>query len=181
MKYPYIRAKYASLAVAVAERDKYNERRRNEDLEAFIQKGKDAWLVVVKVKGGSEEGAKDYNTHRIKHLESEIQRTCVAWFRLLHPCIANLLFAVPNGGKRSKVEASIMKAEGTTAGVADLLLLVPNQQHHALCIEMKTENGRQSSNQKMWQKAVTEQGYQYSVCHSFEEFQETVNGYLSNR
>lgn len=115
----------------------------------------------------------------MKHQESELQRNCVTWFRLTHPKLAKLLFAVPNGGRRSKVEACIMKAEGTTAGVADLLLLVPNQQHHALCIEMKTASGRQTQNQKDWQSAVTSQGYRYVVCRSFDDFLSTIREYLN--
>lgn len=49
---------------------------------------------------------------------------CVSWFRLKYPAIGKLLFAVPNGGARSRTEAAIMKAEGVTAGVADLILLI---------------------------------------------------------
>ena len=50
-----------------------------------------------------------------------------------------LVFAVPNGGGRSVVEASIMKAEGVTAGVADLLLLEARGGWGCLCLEMKTK------------------------------------------
>lgn len=35
-----------------------------------------------------------------------------------------LIFSVPNGGYRSKVEAGIMQAMGTMAGVADITLLI---------------------------------------------------------
>lgn len=59
------------------------------------------------------------------HEESQIQRACVRWFGLQHRELDGLLFAVPNGGRRGKVEAAIMKAEGVYPGVADLLLLVP--------------------------------------------------------
>lgn len=117
----------------------------------------------------------------MKHQESELQRNCVTWFRLAHPKLAKLLFAVPNGGRRSKVEACIMKAEGTMAGVADLLLLVPNETCHGLCIEMKTATGRQSSSQKEWEQAVTEQGYCYTICRSFDDFRCTVSDYLNKK
>jgi hypothetical protein len=72
----------------------------------------------------------------------------------------------------------MMKAEGVTAGVADLLLLVPSQGYHALAIEMKTEKGRQSPDQKQWQKTVERQGYRYAVCRSLDDFMATVNAYL---
>lgn len=117
----------------------------------------------------------------MKHQESELQRNCVTWFRLTHPKLAKLLFAVPNGGRRSKVEACIMKAEGTMAGVADLLLLVPSGRKHGLCIEMKTATGKQSQSQKDWERAVTEQGYGYMVCRSFDDFRSTVSEYLNEK
>lgn len=64
--------------------------------------------------------------------------------------LAKLLFAVPNGGSRSKVEAAIMQGEGVTPGVSDLILLVARGNYNGLCIEMKTESrgSRQSDNQK---------------------------------
>lgn len=112
------------------------------------------------------------------HPESILQRHCVAWFRLQYPHLAQLLFAVPNGGGRSRVEAAIMKGEGVLSGVADLILLVPRGAFASLCIEMKTEKGRQSPAQKEWQHAAQEAGNQYVVVRSFEDFQEHVRAYL---
>lgn len=60
---------------------------------------------------------------RPRHQESTLQKTCVAWFRTQYPDHALMLFAVPNGGGRSRIESAIMKGEGVTAGVADLILL----------------------------------------------------------
>lgn len=114
------------------------------------------------------------------HEESELQIACVRWFRYQHPSVAPLLFAVPNGGVRNAVTASILKAEGVVAGVADLLLLVPSGGWHGLAIEMKTPTGRQSERQRAWQRAVEGQGYLYAVCRSVEGFITTVEGYLAD-
>ena len=112
------------------------------------------------------------------HEESKLQQACVRWFRLQYPKYARLLFAVPNGGGRSKVEAAILKGEGVVAGVADLLLLVPTQKHPYLCIEMKTPKGRQSPAQRDWQREVEAVGAVYKVCRSLEEFMQIVNDYV---
>lgn len=117
----------------------------------------------------------------MNHNESNLQKSCVRWFRLQYPKLASLLFAVPNGGARNAVTGAILKAEGVTKGVADLLLLVPTKHHHALCVEMKTPKGRQSQAQKDWQKAVTDQGYCYIVCRSAEEFIREITRYLRDR
>ena len=84
-----------------------------------------------------------------RHEESQLQRICVKWFRLQYPELAILLFAVPNGGARNKREAGIMKAEGVTAGVADIILLIPSGGYASLCMEFKTEKGRQQETQKL--------------------------------
>jgi hypothetical protein len=114
----------------------------------------------------------------MNHLEETLQIACVRWFRLQYRQYDGLLFHVPNGGVRSKREAAIFKAEGVTAGVADLLLLVPSKGYHGLAIEMKTEKGRQSPEQKQWQKKAEQQGYRYAVCRSLDDFMATVNDYL---
>lgn len=110
--------------------------------------------------------------------EHRTQCACVRWFALQWPQYEGLLFAVPNGGHRDKVTAAMMKAEGVVPGVADLLLLVPSQGLHGLAIEMKTEKGRQSPEQKQWQKKAEQQGYRYAVCRSLDDFMATVNDYL---
>lgn len=88
------------------------------------------------------------------------------------------MFAVPNGGKRGIREAAIMKAEGVVAGVADLLLLIPSREYHALAIEMKTDKGRQNDNQKLWQEDFEKAGGKYVVCRCFDEFRIAVEKYL---
>lgn len=116
-----------------------------------------------------------------KGTEHRLQCACVRWFNLQYPQLHKRLFAVPNGGARSKSEAAKLKAEGVVAGVADLILLKPNRNSHALLIEMKTESSasRQSLSQKQWQECVTAEGeYQYTVCRSLEEFIQTINNYL---
>lgn len=122
--------------------------------------------------------------------EHNLQAACVRWFNLQWPQYRGLLFAIPNGGARSKATAGKLKAEGVVAGVSDLILMKPHFRQgvyfsdmipldsYALCIEMKTAKGRQSPEQKEWQKKVEEFGYKYAVCRSLDEFMAVVNGYL---
>ncbi len=116
----------------------------------------------------------------MRHEESRLQQACVKWFRLQYPQHARLLFAVPNGGARSHLTGAVLKAEGVVAGVADLILFAPRGGFHALCIEMKTETGRQSAVQREWQRAVEAQGYKYALCRSFDEFYELIENYIKS-
>ena len=90
-----------------------------------------------------------------------------------------MIFAIPNGGQRNKREASIMKSEGVTAGVADVILLVSRNCYGSLCIEFKTEKGRQSKSQKEWQLEAEKFGNKYAICRSFDDFRLIINQYLN--
>ena len=72
----------------------------------------------------------------------------------------------------------MLKAEGVLAGVADLFLMFPVKQFHGLFIEMKTDKGRQSENQKEFQTLAENNGYKYVVCRSFEDFKNEILTYL---
>lgn len=115
----------------------------------------------------------------MKSLESQLQIACVRWFRYQFPEYGELLFSVPNGGKRHIATARKLKAEGVVAGVSDLILLVPNRDFHGLCIEMKYGKGRQTENQKNWQNKVEAEGYRYIVVKTFEDFETRVSYYLN--
>lgn len=126
----------------------------------------------------------------MKHSESKLQQHCVRWFRNIYPQYAQLLFSVPNGGLRGKTEAAIMKGEGLTKGVADLLLLLPSKSFHALAIELKKQNydyknghevitkTYQSKEQKEWQRAIENAGYKYAIIRTFDEFESLIDGYI---
>lgn len=137
----------------------------------------DAYRALLAKQENEERRAR----RKVGHEESALQRACVAWFRCQYPEHAPLLFAVPNGGRRSRTEAAIMKAEGVTAGVADLILLEARGGWGALCLEMKTESkdSRQSVSQRDWQKATERWGNLYRVCRTFEEFEAVVREYMA--
>lgn len=116
----------------------------------------------------------------MRHNESQIQQTCVRWFRLAHRTLSLLLISIPNGYKTSATQARIAKAEGLVAGASDLFLFVPNGLYHGLAIEMKSETGRQRPSQRLWQEAVEAEGYKYIVCRSLDDFRNEIDNYLNN-
>lgn len=120
------------------------------------------------------------NRKKPGHEESQLQQLCVAWFRSSYPAIAPLLIAVPNAARRNARTGAILKREGLTAGVADLILLVGRGEYHSLCIEMKThrKGSGQSDKQIEWEQVAEENGNKYVVCRDLEEFKITVLNYL---
>ena len=64
-----------------------------------------------------------------------------------------------------------MKAEGVTAGVADIILLIPSGGYASLCMEFKTEKGRQQETQKLrGNRQQSEPGNKYAIIRSFDDF-----------
>jgi hypothetical protein len=78
-----------------------------------------------------------------------------------------LAFAhVPNGGRRTRAEAGVLKAMGTTPGVADLLLWLPSGGHFQ--IELKAGNGRLSAHQAAWISRMNDMGVTVHVIRSLD-------------
>lgn len=115
----------------------------------------------------------------MRHIEDNVQRSCVQWFSLQWREYAGLLHHSPNGGKRNAIEAAKFKAMGVRAGFPDLILCIARQGYHGLFIELKTAKGRQSDNQKYYEYVLEEQGYRYEVVRSLEDFRNLINEYLS--
>lgn len=70
-----------------------------------------------------------------------------------------LLFAIPNGGHRSKATAGKLKAEGVRAGVPDLFLPVARHGYHGLFIELKVGRNQPTELQRVWLDRLIAQGY----------------------
>ena len=77
------------------------------------------------------------------------------------------IFAVPNGGIRSKAQAAKFKATGLVAGVSDLIVIQPNR---IIFVELKLEKRKQSPAQIEFQSKVSILGFEYYVVRSLEEF-----------
>ena len=115
----------------------------------------------------------------MRHLEDDLQISCVRYFGLAFPKLAAFLHHSPNGGKRNVREAARFKKMGTKSGFADLFLMIPKNKFAGMFIELKSPKGKQTDNQKEFEANAKSAGYEYCVCRSFEEFQETINNYLN--
>jgi hypothetical protein len=90
-------------------------------------------------------------------------------------------FAIPNGGWRNKAVAGKLKAEGVKAGVADMLILLPNQTFHGLFIEVKIVGNYQQPNQKEFEAKARDCGYEYLIVRSLDELIEKLKYYEANK
>lgn len=96
------------------------------------------------------------------------QATFVAWFRQTYPSVR--IFAIPNGGSRSRTQGAKLKLEGVSPGVPDLFIPAWN-----LWIEMKRSvGGRLSAEQKDWISYLQDVGHCAIVCAGCNDAQEKV-------
>lgn len=131
----------------------------------------------------------------MNHEEQKLQMQCVSWFRAQYPQYAMLLtHPINEGGRSTGRIGGIHKAEGTQAGVPDLLFfmsaeyrkLMPSNRieliipYNGLGVEFKTLKGKQSQEQKDFQKIFEAAGYKYIVIRSFEEFKDKINDYIAH-
>lgn len=104
------------------------------------------------------------------------QATLVAWFRRQYP--RDRIFAIPNGGWRDFQTAKKLKLEGVAQGVPDLFIPTPSHGFHGFFIEMKTQKGRASKEQKDWIEFLRLQGYHAIIAKGWDEAKEAIINYM---
>jgi hypothetical protein len=97
--------------------------------------------------------------------EAAIQRAIVQHYHL-RAAPGVFMFAVPNGGYRPPVEAAIMRATGTVAGVPDTVWIKDGR---AYFLELKAEGGRLSEAQERVLIALREAGALATHAHGLDQ------------
>jgi hypothetical protein len=115
----------------------------------------------------------------ISHDEADIQADFFDKLKLFFPTLPDkLIFSVPNGGSRDPREAKNMKRQGVKPGISDVILLIPKKGFASLCMEFKTEKGKQSPDQIEFQRQAEMCGSKYVVVRSVGTAIQTVKEYL---
>ena len=108
--------------------------------------------------------------------EHEIQCLLIKWASAIPELKC---FAIPNGEKRNIMTGAKLKKAGVKAGVPDLFFCVPRGGYHGLFIELKSEKGRLSNEQKYWLEVLANNGYRSAVCFGLDEAKNTIIDYLN--
>ena len=96
------------------------------------------------------------------------QSLFVQWFRRSFPGVR--IFAIPNGGGRSRSQGAKLKMEGVSAGVPDLFI-----PHGTIWVEMKrAKGGSVSAEQKDWHRYLTEIGHTVVVGYGFSDAKDKI-------
>lgn len=128
---------------------------------------------------------------KISHHEDDLQKGCVDAFRLMWP--RRWIFAIPNGGKRNRMEGERLKAQGVTAGVSDLFVPEPYfvmreamplhsvrpVLYCGLWIELKFGKNKPTVEQVKFLDDMVLRGYATAVCYSIDQFINACTNYFS--
>lgn len=94
---------------------------------------------------------------------------------------AKWIYAIPNGGKRDAITASLLKAEGVKSGVSDICLPFARQGYHGFYIEMKKPKGKESAEQKEFGAFLKTENYLYTMCDSWDKARDAITWYLTQQ
>lgn len=107
--------------------------------------------------------------------EDDEQIAFINWFKYKYKDY--LIFSIPNGGSRNKIEASKLKKTGLTPGIPDLIILMPNKE--ILFLEMKRQKGGiLSPVQKTIIKIIESFGFTVLIGYGFLDAKSKFEDYL---
>lgn len=90
-----------------------------------------------------------------------------------------MLYHIPNEGKRSAVTGAHMRMQGMKSGVPDMHLPVARGQYHSLYVEMKRRNGETPSRQQAeWLDKLASQGHCVCWCRGWDAAASVIEAYL---
>lgn len=108
--------------------------------------------------------------------EHDIQVAIVGLLESIEP---TPLYSATVGGVRLAIHtAKKMKEAGYSKGVPDMLVYEPRGMYAGLAIEVKTEKGRASDEQKEWIRQLNSKGWRAEICKGFEECADVICEYF---
>lgn len=108
--------------------------------------------------------------------EHDIQVALVGLLESIEP---TPLYSATVGGVRLAIHtAKKMKEAGYSKGVPDMLVYEPRGMYAGLAIEVKTEKGRASDEQKEWIRNLNNRGWRAEICKGFEECADVICEYF---
>lgn len=107
-----------------------------------------------------------------EHME---QAVLVQWFRRSYPEV--LIFAIPNGGKRSPSQAAKLKVEGVVPGIPDLFI-----PEWMLWVEMKkVKGGKVSQEQHNVINYLVDVGYRVIIGLGADDARRKISDFITKK
>lgn len=111
-----------------------------------------------------------------KHIEDDLTIACNQMCVILSKQFTFEWFHVPNGGKRSLLEAVRFKRMGVKAGVSDFIIMIPHKPWG--CIELKAPGKKPTEKQRKFLAYAEHIGSPTAVVDNLEDFQKELKNML---
>lgn len=98
-----------------------------------------------------------------------------------HPITRDLLYAIPNDGKRSIITGAKFKRRGLRPGMPDICLPYPSNVYHALYIELKTKTGKPTPAQLDCIAKLNRAGNLAVIAYGWEHAWQIITDYLQTK
>lgn len=93
--------------------------------------------------------------------------------------LRDYMFAIPNGAKRSVVQAVILKRQGLQAGIPDVCISLARKTYHGMFLELKrASNYRLTPEQSVVIERLNKVGYFARVSTTIDKTIEMIEEYL---
>lgn len=108
------------------------------------------------------------------------QINLINWLRFNYPEIEKNTYHIPLQRKCSIQQGSLLKKMGVKRGMADLFIAIPKNGKSGLWIELKSEKGKLSLEQKEFLSRMTINGYVAVPVWGFEAAKVIIMNYLKD-
>lgn len=116
-----------------------------------------------------------------KHPESDLCIALWTWFFYTYRDERAYYLRIEVGGQRTAIQQGILKAEGAKAGTNDIFIALPLNGFHGFWLEVKTEKGRATENQKDFQKAMKARGYHCVFGYGLDDCKQKITEYMEGK
>ena len=107
--------------------------------------------------------------------EDKLAVECYTWFHNYRPKLRGLVFHIPNGGSRNKIEAAKLKMMGVTPGVPDYACNMNGGRIAYIELKRPDGKGALSKRQKELHALYRMQNIPIFTVNSLEEFQTIID------
>lgn len=146
---------------------------------ALSKKGRGVTKGLSPFKSRLVQGIKKPELINSKQAEHWLQVRLFYTLEKNYPFESKFIFAIPNGGHRSKATAAMMSYEGQKKGTQDIFIPLPRGIYHGFFLEVKTKKGTASAEQREKAEMYKEQGYLTAIKKGFDECLAIIDSYLS--
>lgn len=111
--------------------------------------------------------------------EQTIHKTIIEWVNL-NVELRRFVIHIANERKCSSGYGKILKDMGVRKGVADLFIALPRKGFCGAWIEIKSEKGRVSEEQRQFLTDMSQQGYFTQIVYSIDEGIKAIKDYCES-